>query len=60
LVQTRFEGTNLTGCKIYGISVWNISLTGARQTDLVITPDDEPVITMDNLEVAQFIYLLPT
>jgi hypothetical protein len=58
LVQTTFEGANLTGCKIYGISAWNINLTGARQADLVITPADEPVITVDNLEVAQFIYLL--
>jgi hypothetical protein len=58
LVQTQFEGGNLTGCKIYGISAWDINLTGARQVDLVITPAHEPVITVDNLEVAQFIYLL--
>jgi hypothetical protein len=58
LVQTNFEGANLTGCKIYGISAWNINLIGARQADLVITPDDEPAITVDNVEVAQFIYLL--
>jgi Pentapeptide repeats (8 copies) len=58
LVQTKFEGANLTGCKIYGVSAWNIHLTGARQADLVITPADEPVITVDNLEVAQFIYML--
>jgi hypothetical protein len=58
LVETNFEGANLTGCWVYGISAWNINLTGARQADLVITPLDEPVITVDNLEVAQFIYLL--
>jgi hypothetical protein len=58
LVKTNLDGANLTGCKIFGISAWNISLTGARQADLVITPFDEPVITVDNLEVAQFIYLL--
>ena len=58
LVQTNFEGANLTGCKIYGISVWNVNLIGAQQSDLVITPADEPRITVDNLEVAQFIHLL--
>jgi hypothetical protein len=32
---------------------------GARQAgNLVITPDDEPEITVDNIEVAQFVYLL--
>jgi hypothetical protein len=25
---------------------------------LIITPPDEPVVTVDNLEVAQFVYLL--
>jgi hypothetical protein len=38
--------------------VWNTNLIGAQQTDLVITHLREPVITVDNLEVAQFIYLL--
>ncbi len=44
--------------KIYGISAWNLELKGAIQSDLIITPDNEPIITVDNLEVAQFIYLL--
>jgi hypothetical protein len=58
LIKTNFEGANLTGCKVYGISVWNVNLVEAQQSDLVITDEDEPVITVDNLEVAQFIYLL--
>jgi hypothetical protein len=33
-------------------------LERAVQEDLIITPGDEPGITVDNLEVAQFIYLL--
>jgi len=58
LVETDLRKANLTGCVIYGISAWGVQLDGARQTNLVITPDGEPVITVDNLEVAQFIYLL--
>jgi hypothetical protein len=58
-VETDFEGANLTGCTVYGISAWRLNLAGAQQSDLVITPADEPRITVDNLEVAQFIYLLP-
>jgi hypothetical protein len=58
LVHTKFEGANLTGCRIYGISAWNVNLIGAQQSDIVITPFNEPMITVDNLEVAQFIYLL--
>ncbi len=48
----------MTQCSIYGISVWKVQLEGAKQDNLVITPKDEPTITVDNLEVAQFIYLL--
>jgi uncharacterized protein YjbI with pentapeptide repeats len=58
LSKTNFAGANLTGCSVYGIAAWNINLVGAHQSDLVITPFDEPAITVDNLEVAQFIYLL--
>jgi uncharacterized protein YjbI with pentapeptide repeats len=58
LVETNFAEANLTGCRVYGISAWNVNLVGAQQSDLVITPADEPEITVDNLEVAQFIYLL--
>jgi uncharacterized protein YjbI with pentapeptide repeats len=58
LMMTNFEGANLTGCSVYGISAWDVNLTGAQQSELVITAPDEPVITVDNLEVAQFIYLL--
>ncbi len=58
LVQVNFEKAKLNECRIYGISAWNLKLDGAEQQALVITPEGEPTITVDNLEVAQFIYLL--
>ena len=58
LVETDLTGADLTGCSIYGISAWELKLEGATQTDLIITRRFEPTITVDNLEVAQFIYLL--
>jgi len=57
-VDTNLSHANLTNCSVYGISVWNVQTEGAIQDDLVITRRDEPMITVDNLEVAQFIYLL--
>ena len=45
-------------CSIYGISAWDVQLDGAKQLNLTITPDDQPTITVDNLKIAQFIYLL--
>lgn len=58
LVETNLEEANLTSCSIYGISAWNVRLKGATQSNLVITPDGESKIEVDNLEIAQFIYLL--
>ena len=58
LVQTNLAETNLTSCAVFGISAWGLELSGAIQSNLIITPPDEPTITVDNLEVAQFIYLL--
>ncbi|HHT9124255.1 MAG TPA: pentapeptide repeat-containing protein [Candidatus Brocadiia bacterium] len=58
LIETNFERATLTNCRIYGISAWNLKLKDAIQSNLVITPAKEPTITVDNLEVAQFIYLL--
>ena len=58
LVDTNLSHANLTNCSVYGISVWNVQTEGAIQDDLVITRRDEPLITVDNLDVAQFIYLL--
>jgi hypothetical protein len=53
------NGASLTDCKVFGISAWGlIGSEKAEQSNLVITPDGEPEITVDHLEVAQFIYLL--
>lgn len=59
LVNTELTGADLTGCRVYGISAWEVRLDEAtRQKDLVITPDHESKITVDDIEVAQFVYLL--
>jgi uncharacterized protein YjbI with pentapeptide repeats len=74
LVETDFAGADLTGCHIYGVSAWNLKLSGkTKQGDLVIEPlglkfekteqgnlvvEEYPKITVSDIEVAQFIYLL--
>ena len=57
LVNTNLTGADLTNC--YGVSAWGVKLEKAKQQNLVITfPDDPAEITVDNIEVAQFVYLL--
>jgi hypothetical protein len=40
------------------VSAWGLKLERTKQQNLVIAYADEPTITVDNIEVAQFIYLL--
>jgi hypothetical protein len=59
LIGTDFCDAMLTGSTVYGVSVWDIKVNDrTEQQNLIITAPDEPVITVDNLKVAQFIYLL--
>jgi len=60
LVDTDLRDADLTGCFVYGVSAWGLKLEGAKQQNLIITnlAENEPEITVDNLEVAQFIYLM--
>jgi hypothetical protein len=58
LVETNFADATLTGCRVYGIAAWGLELEGAIQNNLIITGRGEPALTVDNIEVAQLIYLL--
>ena len=58
LVNTDLTGADLTGCRIYGVSAWGLKLERTKQQNLVITQAGEAEITVDNIEVAQFIYLM--
>lgn len=72
LLRTDFSGSDLSRSLVYGCSVWDVNLTNTLQQDLIVTPSGEkqrwrgtstqhlvpPVITCDNLELAQLIYLL--
>lgn len=59
LVDADLSDADLTGCRVYGISAWGLKLDErTKQQNLIITPYDDPAITVDNIEVAQFVYLL--
>jgi Pentapeptide repeats (8 copies) len=58
LVESNLEEANLSDSSVYGVSAWKVRLAGAIQLNLNISDRGEPAITVDNIEVAQFIYLL--
>src|SRR6266487_4612664 len=58
LSEANLSKSNLTGCFVYAISAWNVQTQDTTPSGLIITHQDEPTIMVDNLKVAQFIYLL--
>jgi uncharacterized protein YjbI with pentapeptide repeats len=59
LSDADFTDADLTHCHVYGASTWGLKLSEAtEQRNLIITPPGEPEISVDNIEVAQFVYLL--
>ncbi len=60
LLDTDLRDAVVDGCRVYGLSAWGVRTEGARQLNLVIGRQGEPQLTIDNLEVAQFVHLLLT
>ncbi len=59
LISVDLKYATIIDCRVYGISVWNVMLEGTIQSELCICDDYEiSIITVDDLEVAQFIYVL--
>lgn len=58
LVRTRFIGGQLRNSSIYGVSVWDVEATRLQAADLRITPEDQPAVTVDDLDIGQFLYLV--
>ena len=58
LVRTNLDKADLKGCRVYGCSVWDVHGEPAAQHDLLISHKGDGDITTDDIEVAQFIYLM--
>ena len=58
LVGTKIDKTKASGSFVYGVNVWDLDGDFEEQKDLIITPPGQSIITVDNIRVAQFIYLI--
>lgn len=57
--NSNLNNCTITNCIVFGVSVWNISTEGLIQENLTITNHkDQSIITVDDIEIAQFIYLI--
>jgi uncharacterized protein YjbI with pentapeptide repeats len=58
LNSNTISNSNFSYCKIYGVSAWDLEFIDTLQEELTITDVNDPIITIDNVEIAQFVYLL--
>jgi Pentapeptide repeats (8 copies) len=61
LVGSIVEGANFNSCRVHGISAWALKGSPRDQKALLVTSSEElnqRALTVDNLEIAQFLYLL--
>lgn len=58
LVGTKLDKANISRSSVYGVNVWDVEGELEEQMDLIITRRGEPIITVDNIKVAQFVYLI--
>jgi hypothetical protein len=58
LVGANINNAKVSKGKVYGASVWDLKGEFKEQKDLIVTPPSHSPITVDNIKVAQFIYLI--
>jgi hypothetical protein len=58
LIRTVIDKAKVSGSLVYAINVLDLKGEFGEQKDLVITPSKTPMITVDNIKVAQFIHLI--
>ena len=58
LVGATVEGCVLDGANVYGVSAWDLRGKAKSSKDLNISPANIAIVTVDDIQVAQFLYLL--
>lgn len=58
LIEASLIQAQLSDCYVYGVSTWNLQLRNTTQHNLIISGRGEPFISVDHLEVAQFLHLV--
>ncbi len=59
LTHADLSGANISGSRVFGVAAWGIEAKDLIQQDLIISNEGDPlVLTIDDIEIAQFIYLL--
>lgn len=58
IIETTFFDSSFYRCRLYAASIWNVNIENTSQTEFIITKREEIEISVDHLEIAQFLYLM--
>ncbi len=58
LIEVRINHAKISKSEIYGVNVWNLIGEFEEQKDLIISNEGGYAITVDDIKVAQFIFLI--
>jgi uncharacterized protein YjbI with pentapeptide repeats len=58
LVGSEINKAKVSGSLVYAVNVWDLKGEFEEQKDLIITRDGDSIIRLDNIKVAQLIYLI--
>lgn len=60
LIGANLDGADMTGARVYGVSAWDVALgdDSSGQRNLVVTREYLGDVRVDDIEFAQFFYLL--
>lgn len=58
LVKADITNAKISKSNVYGVNVWDLEGEFQEQRDLIITPPGESSISVDNIKIAQFVYLI--
>jgi|LGOV01.1.fsa_nt_gb uncharacterized protein YjbI with pentapeptide repeats len=57
-VKADFTESRIIKCNVYGISSWDMILENTIQEDIYIMEDEDDLLSVDDIELAQFIYMM--
>lgn len=58
LLNASVSGAIFSGARVYGLAAWNLKGDPKETSHLIITDENEPHVTVDDLEVAQLFHLI--
>ena len=59
LIGTDLRHADISDARIYGVAAWDLKTDKETvQSSLIVTWPGDPIIRVDSIELAQFIYLL--